>query len=94
MNVECPMPFAMLVLGAEPERAEDEGLCDPPARTLALEAGLVVLAAVLVAWAAITRPRPKRLEPMSSKLNLGREASRDWARGGTPGDSGPAERNS
>lgn len=87
------MPFPVLVLGAEPERAEDEGLCDPPARTLALEAGLVVLAGVLVAWAAIT-PRPKRLEPCHRKLNLGREASLDWARGGTPGDSGPAERNS
>lgn len=70
MNVECPMPFPVLVLGAEPERAEDEGLCDPPARTLALEAGLVVLAGVLVAWAAIT-PRPKRLEPMSSKAQPG-----------------------
>lgn len=93
VNVECPPPFAVLVLGAEPEREEDEGLCDPSARTLAVEAGVVALAAVLIAWAAVTRPQPSRLEPLSSKLNLGEEVSPDWAREETPTGAGPRDQH-
>lgn len=93
VNVECPTPFAVLVLGAQPEREEDQGLCYPSARTLALEAGVVALAAILISWAAVTRPSPTRLEPLSSKLSLGGEASPDWARGETPSGTGPADRH-
>lgn len=92
VDVECPTPFAVLALGAEPEREEDRGLCHPSARTLAVEAGVVALAAILVAWAAVTRPQPAQLEPLSSKLRLGDEASPDWARGETPIDSSPSDR--
>ena len=93
VNVECPTPFAVLVLGAEPEREEDAGLCDPSARTLALEAGVVALAAILVSWAAVTRPRPTQLEPLSSKLSLGEAASPDWVRGETPSGTGPRDQS-
>lgn len=91
VNVECPTPFAVLVLAAEPEREEDQGLCDPSARTLAVEAGVVALAAILIAWAAITRPKPTRLETLSSRLRLGDGASPDWARGETPSDISPTD---
>ncbi|HEX6220860.1 MAG TPA: hypothetical protein VF115_07180 [Acidimicrobiia bacterium] len=91
VNVECPSPFQVLVLGAEPDREEDEGLCEPSARTLAVEASVVALAAILLAWAAVTRPRPARLEPLSSKLSLGEEESPDWGREETPADSGRAD---
>lgn len=90
VNVECPAPFAVLVLGAEPESALDENLCDPSARTLAVEAGVVALAAVLIAWAAVTRPKPSSLETLSSKLSLGEDVSPDWAREETPAGSGRA----
>ena len=90
VNVDCPSPVEVLVLGAEPEREEDAGLCDPSARTLALEAGVVALAAILMTWAAVTRPKPTRLEPLSSQLNLGEGASPDWGREGTRADSGRA----
>jgi hypothetical protein len=95
VNVECPTPFAVLVLGAEPEREEDEGLCDPSARTLVVQAGFVALAGILIAWAAVTRPRPTQLEPLSSRLSLGvgEDVSPDWARGETPTGTEPAERH-
>ena len=93
INIECPTPFAVLVLGAEPEREEDEGLCDPPARTLAVEAGVVALVAILITWGAVTRPKPAQLEPLSSKLRLGEGASPDWAREETPADASQADRH-
>lgn len=90
VNVECPTPFAVLVFGAEPEGEEDAGLCDPSARTLAVEAGVVALTAILITWAAVTRPKPTQLEPLSSKLSLSGEVSPGWAREETPDGSAQA----
>jgi hypothetical protein len=92
VNLECPTPFAVLVLGSEPEREEDQGLCDPSARTLAVEAGVVAVGAILISWAAVTRPQPTRLEPLSSRLRLGGGASPDWARWDTPNGDSPRDR--
>jgi hypothetical protein len=69
VTIECPSPFRVLALGDEPVDPDDAGLCDPSARTLAVEAGLVILTAGLMAWRPVTRPRPEPIEPLSRAIS-------------------------
>lgn len=69
--VECPPPYRVLVFDARPEGdgEADENRCLLSSRSLAIEAGVVALAGGLLAWKPLTRARPKRIQPISEKLN-------------------------
>lgn len=70
ITVDCPAPVRVLLLGAEPEDPQHAGECDRPSRTLALEAGVVALAAGLIVWKPVTRRRPERIEPLSKHIDV------------------------
>lgn len=70
ITVECPAPFRVLLLGAEPEDPDEIGKCDRPSRTLALEAGVIALAAGLIVWRPVTRRRPQHIEPLSKQIDV------------------------
>lgn len=70
ITIDCPAPIGVLLFGAEPEDPDDAGHCDRPSRTLALEAGVVALAAGLIVWKPVTSRRPKRIEPLSKQIGL------------------------
>ena len=67
-TAECPAPFANVFMGSVPENANDELTCHLASRTLLFEAAFVILAGALLTWAPITRPRPERIEPISTKI--------------------------
>lgn len=77
VTIVCPSPFDVLVRGAEPDEARYEGACDRSSRTLVFEALFVAVAAGLLVWKPVTRPRPAPIEPLSERISL-RET--------TPGD--------
>jgi hypothetical protein len=85
VTVDCPSPIRVLLFGAEPQASEDPEVCVPSSRTLALEAGAVAIAAALLAWRPVTRRRPERIDPLSTRINRqtespppsGRTATRD-----------------
>ena len=68
VTVTCPAPFRVLATGAGPPSEPASDVCVKSSRTLALEAGLVAVAAVLIAWKPVTRPRPTRLDPISKTI--------------------------
>ena len=76
VHIECPAPFSVLVLGAEPLSARDQGACVMPSRTLALEAGLALAATGLIVWKPLTRPRPEPIGRLSDTIAT-RPARRD-----------------
>ncbi|MFZ0013366.1 MAG: hypothetical protein WAL25_04550 [Acidimicrobiia bacterium] len=69
VTVDCPSPIQVLLFGAEPEGSEDPGICVPSSRTLALEAAAVTVAGALLVWRPVTRRRPERLDPLSTRIN-------------------------
>lgn len=71
VTVECPAPFQVLVFGATPEEeTDDPEFCVPSARTLAVEAGLVAVAAALLALKPVTRRRPTPIGPISDRIDV------------------------
>ena len=68
VRVECPPPWKVLLLDAEPASERDHGSCELSSRTLTVEAGFVVVVAFLLAWKPITRPEPERLETLSETI--------------------------
>lgn len=70
ITIDCPSPFQVLVLGDEPADPEQAGQCDNSSRTLALEAGVVALAAGLLVWRPVTRKRPVHIEPLSKQIDV------------------------
>lgn len=86
ITVECPPPYRVLIFGAEPQGGSNEGQCVPSSRTLAVEAGVVALAAGLLVWKPVTRRKPDRIEPLSKQLSLPGISLEDRARTATPDD--------
>jgi hypothetical protein len=70
ITIACPAPVRVLLFGAEPEDPDDAGACDRSSRTLALEAGVVALAASLIVWKPVTRRRPMHIEPLSRQIDV------------------------
>lgn len=70
ITIECPAPFRVLVMGDEPADPDEAGACDRSSRTLALEAGVVALAAGLLVWRPVTRRRPVHIEPLSKQIDV------------------------
>lgn len=75
--VECPAPVSVLAFEAAPEEAAPAGACVPPSRTLALEAGIIALAAGALAWKPLRKPPPESIEPISAKINFSADPRRD-----------------
>jgi hypothetical protein len=67
--VECPAPVSVLFFDAKPEDDSGTDACVPPARTLALEAGIVALVAGVLAWKPLRRSRPEPIERISARIN-------------------------
>lgn len=67
--VTCPSPWSTLVNDAEPEVATADGFCVKESRALAIEAGLVALAAIAIAaWFLSRKTRPGELPPLPDSL--------------------------
>lgn len=70
ITIDCPSPFRVLVLGDEPADPDEAGGCDRSSRTLALEAGVIALAAGLLVWRPVTRRQPSHIEPLSKQIDV------------------------
>ncbi len=75
VTVECPPPFQVLVFGAEPAGLEQPGFCVRSSRTLAFEAAIVAIVAVLLAWKPVTRARPTPIGRISDRIDFTPDSS-------------------